>query len=78
MALTNNVKQSKTTGDLMTKRYAGFRIDEELLDGLELIRERDGVTVPEQVRRAIRGWLESKGVKVKAADRRVVKTRRKA
>ena len=44
----------------MTKRYAGFRIDEALLGGLAHVRDRDGITVPEQVRRAIRGWLNQK------------------
>ena len=54
-----------------------FRIDPELIAGLQEIRERDGVPVSEQVRRAIRDWLEKKGVKVKAAPRRAI-TRRKA
>jgi hypothetical protein len=52
------------------KKYAGFRIDEELLAGLETIRERDGVTVPEQVRRAIRDWLQKKGLNVNAERKR--------
>ena len=47
------------------KKYAAFRIDHELLDGLEFVWERDGITAPEQVRRAIRMWLEQKGVTVK-------------
>ena len=55
----------------MPKRYAAFRIDEELLDGLQLVWERDGISVAEQVRRAIRTWLAAKGVKVKAPSRRV-------
>jgi hypothetical protein len=52
------------------KKYAGFRIDEELLEGLEEVWQRDGITTPEQVRRAIRVWLESKGVKVRAERKR--------
>jgi hypothetical protein len=59
------------------KRYAAFRIDEELLNGLQTVWERDGVAVAEQVRRAIADWLEKKGVKVKAVSRRAG-TRRKA
>jgi hypothetical protein len=54
-----------------------FRIDEDLLDGLETLWERDGVQPAEQVRRAIRMWLESKGLKLKTAPRRVA-ARRKA
>jgi Arc/MetJ-type ribon-helix-helix transcriptional regulator len=40
-----------------------FRIDQELLDGMDEVWERDGVAVSEQVRRAIRAWLESRGIK---------------
>jgi len=39
-----------------------FRIDQDLLDGLQEVWLRDGVAVSEQVRRAIRAWLEAKGV----------------
>ena len=54
------------------KKLAGFRIDEELLEGLEEVWDRDGITAPEQVRRAIRAWLEQKGVKVKPERKRAV------
>ena len=54
-----------------------FRIDPELIAGLQELRERDGVPVSEQVRRAIQMWLESKGVKVKKAASRRASTRRK-
>jgi hypothetical protein len=59
------------------KKLTAFRIDEELLRGLDQIWERDGITVPEQVRRAIRAWLQNKGVIVKTAPRRAL-TRRRA
>ncbi len=48
------------------KRPTNFRIDDELLTGLEKVRNRDGVTISEQVRRGIRMWLKSKGYKLKA------------
>lgn len=41
-------------------RPATFRIDEQLLEGLERVRERDGVGISEQVRRAIAAWLTKK------------------
>jgi len=44
------------------RRVTTFRIDADLLDGLQEVWERDGVAVSEQVRRAIRMWLEQKGV----------------
>ena len=59
------------------KKLTAFRIDEDLLLGLEEVWERDGVTVPEQVRRAIRDWLQKKDVTVKTAPRRAL-TRRRA
>jgi len=58
------------------KKLAGFRIDEELLDGLQEIWDRDGITAAEQVRRAIRAWLEQKGVTVKS-DRKRASTRKR-
>lgn len=52
------------------KEITNFRIDSELLDALRQIRDRDGIGIAEQVRRAIRAWVESKGVKVKAERKR--------
>lgn len=60
-----------------TLKSATFRIDTDILEGLDAIKERDGVPVSEQVRRALRAWLESKGVEKEAASRRAG-TRRKA
>jgi len=45
----------------MTLRPTNFRIDSALLEALQRIRERDGVPVSEQVRRAIRAWVADKG-----------------
>ena len=44
------------------KTQTAFRIDPEILDGLRLVKERDGMPFSEQVRRALRNWLELKGV----------------
>ena len=54
------------------RRVSTFRIDDELIDGLRQVWERDGVPPSEQVRRAIRMWLESKGVIKKAERKRAV------
>jgi hypothetical protein len=48
------------------RKVTTFRIEQELLDGMNEVWERDGVAVSEQVRRAIRVWLESKGIKTKS------------
>ena len=49
-----------------------FRIDEELIEGMDAVKERDGVPLSEQVRRAIRMWLDAKGVMKKAGRKRVL------
>jgi len=41
-----------------------FTLDRELIDGLATLRERDGATASESVRRALRAWLRQKGVPV--------------
>lgn len=59
------------------RRITTLRLDEELAEGLRVVWERDGISASEQTRRAIRAWLESKGVKVKTA-KRGARTPRKA
>jgi hypothetical protein len=54
-----------------------IRIDQELLEALQVIRERDGVPVSEQVRRAILMWIESKGGSAKKAERKRADTRKR-
>jgi hypothetical protein len=43
-------------------KQTAFRIEPDLLRALEEIKIRDGVPISEQVRRALRAWIESKGV----------------
>jgi Arc/MetJ-type ribon-helix-helix transcriptional regulator len=50
---------------------ATFRIDRDILDAMEELKNRDGVPVSETVRRALRAWLERKGV-LKANPKRTV------
>lgn len=57
------------------KTATTYRIDDEILEALRALKERDGIPVSEQVRRALLMWLDSKGQK--AAPRRV-SPRRKA
>jgi hypothetical protein len=52
-------------------RVLTFRPDEALLEAMELLRDRDGVPFSQQIRRALRDWLEKKGVNVKAGRKRV-------
>ena len=46
---------------MTTRKLAAFRLDPEIIDGLQRIKERDGVPVSEQVRRALLAWLQSRG-----------------
>lgn len=58
------------------KKQTAFRIEPEILEGLQVVKERDGVPVSEQVRRALGAWLESKGVNVKSERKRAVTRKR--
>lgn len=54
------------------KRLTNFRIDDELLEGLEAIRSRDpNWSVSRQVREAIKDWLQKNGVDVPTGPRPV-------
>jgi hypothetical protein len=53
-----------------------LRIDDRLMEGLRAVKERDGIPVSEQLRRAVEAWLREKGVEVKA-DRKRATTRKR-
>ena len=55
---------------VVRSRIVTFRVDEELFAGMQRLTERDGIPVSEQVRRALRMWLEAKKIHVKAPRRR--------
>jgi len=59
------------------RRMTTFRIDDELLDALRGVYEREGIQISEQVRRAIRMWLQSKGVVVEKTDGKRAGTRKR-
>jgi hypothetical protein len=50
-----------------------FRLDEELLEALQRVKDREGIPVTEQVRRAIRAWLIERGEKLPKAQTRKTK-----
>ena len=58
------------------KEITNFRIDTDLLEALRRIRDRDGLPMAEQVRRAIRAWVETRGVKVETGRKRVTPRQR--
>jgi hypothetical protein len=51
------------------KKLQNFYMDPELSDGLKAVKARDGIPEAEQVRRAVREWLERKGVLKKTAKK---------
>jgi hypothetical protein len=52
-------------------RSANFRLESELIEGLQEVKARDAIPVTEQVRRALIAWLRHKGVNVNAAPKPV-------
>ena len=59
------------------KKQTAFRLDSEIMDGLQFVKERDGVPLSEQVRRALRAWLETRGVDVVKPERKRAGTRKR-
>ena len=49
------------------RKRVNFYLDANLGAGLKTIKERDGVSEAEQIRRGIKMYLESKGYRVKPA-----------
>jgi hypothetical protein len=48
--------------DVTRKAGSTFRLDADLVAAMKALHERDGILPSEQVRRALRPWLEEKGV----------------
>ena len=48
------------------RKMHSFYLEPELSEGLKTIKDRDGINESEQVRRAVRVWLNSKGYRLKA------------
>lgn len=48
------------------KRLYNFWIDPDLDDGLKAVKAQDGIPESEQIRRALREWLEKRGVITRA------------
>ena len=46
----------------MTRQKYSLYLDAELLEGVKRLKERVGISESEQIRRALRAWLEKQGV----------------
>jgi Ribbon-helix-helix protein, copG family len=60
------------------KKLAAFRLDPDLIAGMEAVKERTGAPVAEQVRRAIRQWLASQGAAPTTATRKRATARKRS
>ncbi len=49
---------------MLDRKRVNFYLDANLGEGLKAIKERDGVSEAEQIRRGIKLYLESKGYKM--------------
>jgi hypothetical protein len=50
------------------KRAATFRLDDEIVDALQQVKDQHGIPLTEQVNRALELWLETMGVAVSRAQ----------
>jgi hypothetical protein len=66
-----------TIVDVAPKQPYHVKLDRELIQALRAIKTREGIPESEQIRRGIRLWLQSKGVKVEADRQRASKARRR-
>ena len=57
-------------------RLTAFRVDQDLMEAMQRLQERDGISYSEQMRRALRPWLESKGV-IETTERKRVGPRKR-
>jgi hypothetical protein len=77
MAVVDKCKTlSYDVGMTPVRKTVTFRIDDDLITGLQAVWTRDGIAVSEQIRRAIRAWLDSKDVSVKTERKRAVTRKR--
>jgi hypothetical protein len=47
------------------KELTAFRVEADIMEGLRRVKDREGVPLSVQVDRALRAWLEKKGVILK-------------
>jgi hypothetical protein len=57
------------------RRVTTVRVDADLLEAMHRLQERDGIPLSEQIRRALRPWLEAKDVIKSERERAVARKR---
>jgi hypothetical protein len=61
---------------MTAKKTFTFAISDEMKSALAFVRERDGISEAEQIRRGIQMWLDSKDVPVKTERKRAATRKR--
>lgn len=46
----------------IARKLVAFRLEQDILDGIDELRARDGIPASEQVRRALRAYLTRSGI----------------
>jgi hypothetical protein len=59
----------------LTRTVTTIYLDDDLRDGLKAVKARDGVPEAEQIRRALRGWLQERKAIGKSVPTGVKRTR---
>jgi hypothetical protein len=52
---------------MSSKELTAFRVDPAVMDGLRLVKDRDGVPLSVQLDRALRAWLTKQRIRVTPA-----------
>lgn len=60
------------------KAMAAFRMAPDLMAAMRELKDRDGVPLSEQIDRALRAWLPTKGISVQKTDRKRVSPRKRS
>jgi hypothetical protein len=60
------------------KKLTAFRVEADIMEGLRRVKHRDGVPLSVQVDRALRVWLEEKGVSLKKSAKAPGRSRKPA
>jgi len=58
------------TSSVPNRLLFNFIIDPEMKAAMESIKERDGISVSEQARRALAAWIESKEIRLKGGNKK--------
>jgi hypothetical protein len=75
--MPQSLRQAAFKVDREPRRVVTFRLDVDLIDAMNDLRDREGIQPSEQARRAIRAWLEKKHAKPRA-ERKPMGTRRRS